>query len=468
MTTLHKRYIAGFLIEVETPLKVGSGNKNLITDSPVMVDANGLPYIPGTSLCGVLRHMLADSGLSGEVIDDIFGYETDREDSGKGSRIVVSDAVMIGHNGEGIEGLANIDEGHCFYKHFFNLPVRQHCRMTDRGVAATQEHGKFDEQVVYKGTRFTFELELQDNGSSIDGWERILATLASPLFRIGGGTRKGFGALSIKGCRKNSYDLTAADELENYLQRTGSLRFPPPEEKTAHLSQAEPPTSAVTYRLQLQAEDFFLFGSGYGDAEVDMRPVTEEKVIWAEGLPRFTDELVLIPASSVKGAISHRMAFHYNRLQHVFVDPLQKSEEERTQHTGEANEAVKTLFGSAGGNQQTGTRGKAIFSDIYLTRAPENDKILNHVSIDRFTGGAINGALFSEKLFASEQPIEMCIYLESDAFGLTESENVQKAFEQTLTDITMGMLPLGGGVMRGHGVFTGKWEKIEGDNHATH
>ena len=26
-----------------------------------------------------------------------------------------------------------------------------------------------------------------------------------------------------------------------------------------------------------------------------------------------------------------------------------------------------------------------------------HDKILNHVSIDRFTGGAIDGALFSEK-----------------------------------------------------------------------
>ena len=49
------RYIARIVLEAETPLVVGGGNNELSTDRPVAKDANGLPYIPGTSLTGVLR-----------------------------------------------------------------------------------------------------------------------------------------------------------------------------------------------------------------------------------------------------------------------------------------------------------------------------------------------------------------------------------------------------------------------------
>ena len=38
-------------------------------------------------------------------------------------------------------------------------------------------------------------------------------------------------------------------------------------------------------------------------------------------------------------------------------------------------------------------------------------------------------------------------------------ENVRTAFESALKDIATGMLPLGGGVNRGNGVFIGKATK---------
>ena len=40
-------------------------------------------------------------------------------------------------------------------------------------------------------------------------------------------------------------------------------------------------------------------------------------------------------------------------------------------------------------------------------------------------------------------------------------KNVQSAFESALKDVITGMLPLGGGVNRGNGVFTGKVAKYE-------
>ena len=225
----------------------------------------------------------------------------------------------------------------------------------------------------------------------------------------------------------------------------------------------------VKYQLQLTPEDFFLFGSGFGDEEADMTPVKEDIVQWNDGKPGFVEKCVLIPASSIKGAISHRTAFHYNRLLERFAD-----KPETYPKTGRDNEAVKVLFGSKGENigdkMKNQLRGNLIFSDII-----ENvlyDKILNHVSIDRFTGGAIGGALFSEKptygkgevftteILFNEKAVKCLVEKEKSAKDNAEKEKlnfekVQKAFECALEDICKSMLPLGGGVNRGNGCFTG-------------
>ena len=52
------RFLARFVIEAETPLAVGSGEKDVLTDALVATDVNGLPYIPGTAIAGVVRHMI--------------------------------------------------------------------------------------------------------------------------------------------------------------------------------------------------------------------------------------------------------------------------------------------------------------------------------------------------------------------------------------------------------------------------
>ena len=52
--------IARITLEATSPLAVGSGEKDIITDAPVTRDVNDLPYIPGTSLMGIIRHSMKD------------------------------------------------------------------------------------------------------------------------------------------------------------------------------------------------------------------------------------------------------------------------------------------------------------------------------------------------------------------------------------------------------------------------
>ncbi|MEA3228735.1 MAG: RAMP superfamily CRISPR-associated protein, partial [Campylobacterota bacterium] len=78
----------------------------------------------------------------------------------------------------------------------------------------------------------------------------------------------------------------------------------------------------------------------------------------------------------------------------------------------------------------------------------------DHVAIDRFTGGAIDGALFQEKTIADSREYEIEILLEKSV-----EDGYRKAFEESLKDICNGMLPLGGMTTKGHGIFNGTWSK---------
>lgn len=290
---------------------------------------------------------------------------------------------------------------------------------------------------------------------------------------------------------------------------------------------------------------------------------TETCIVWENGKPdfieinpqegRFGD--VLIPASSVKGAISHRLAHHYNRLagisiegyidqsfdldsigefefdesglsllqskanhvhqaienlREVNTDELDMEELEQhldlfkankkllteikkdfndynfpehqddnnelteainkfqtkyspnfTQFVGVENKAVQLIFGySKKDDMGTETnRGNAILSDVYLRLIPSNEHIFNHIAIDRFTGGGIDGALFSEKAVTTQIPIVLDFYVSKDALDHDDA-NIKKAFQATLDDVTKGILPLGGRTTKGHGVFTGRYELI--------
>ncbi|MDE7189099.1 MAG: hypothetical protein K2N96_03030, partial [Muribaculaceae bacterium] len=78
----------------------------------------------------------------------------------------------------------------------------------------------------------------------------------------------------------------------------------------------------ISYRLSLTPELFFLFGSGFGDEEADMTPVKAKKVVWNNGKGELKENLVLIPATSVKGALSHRVACHWNRVNGILAEEL--------------------------------------------------------------------------------------------------------------------------------------------------
>lgn len=498
------RYIARIVIQAETPIAVGSGNKELSTDRPVAKDANGIPFIPGTSLAGVLRHAIyanAGSVENGDKIipslnDDIFGFQhPDKQENSLGSRLALSSAHLIGKKVKEHDALGNITEsnkvfdGLCiipeddinfdFINLFRHLPVREHVRISHKGSADTINKGKFDEEVLYKGSRFIFEIELKgtDKTSNVDEekWNQILNIFRHPDFRIGGGSNRGFGKIRIENIKQKILCLGDENQRNFYLKHSACLdsNF---EGEDLKICEAEK-TKCTRYILNLEPEDFYLFSSGLRSDEAKINPVTEQIIVWDNlDNPTFSKEqvLILIPASSVKGAISHRVAYHYIKLDNfnreekdkIYADRLPEGKTIKD-FTGENNIAVKALFGEASdySDLKKGQKGAVLFSDVY--RETVNYKKLDHVAIDRFTGGAIDGALFNENVVRdivnkeNEFILEFLVKPEfikkhkTGEKGLEEKDHILKAFEKTLIDICSGSLPLGGGTMRGNGVFNG-------------
>jgi CRISPR/Cas system CSM-associated protein Csm3 (group 7 of RAMP superfamily) len=347
--------------------------------------------------------------------------------------VLVSHPHLLNRDGKIVYDLDRRDPDPEFLDKYDNLPVREHTAIDHTGTA--KEHSKFDEAVVYAGSRFKFEIEFLTDNSEEDKkyWKMLLSQLGSPLFRLGGGSTKGFGEIKVISCEVAEYELG-----EDYHTKPSNLNGEGGDDCSTQSDQ-----KAITYTIKLEPDDFFSFGAGFGDDEVDDIAVTEEVVKWDNNQGSFSKKKILLPASSLKGALSHRVAFHYNRLKKNFADEVSDISE----YIGENNEAVATIFGVKK-DKDSGAKGKALFSDMFMDYDEAQTKIFDHVKIDRFTGGAMESALYNEKVIAQKDTWVVKIVLSEDIDG-----DIKKAFECALDDLAKGWLPLGGKVNRGHGVF---------------
>lgn len=433
------RHIAHITFESATPLKVGSNNRDFLQDSPIQRDWNELPMILGTSLAGVLRKAFSHIA-SAQAVDEIFGGEC-------GSKIILSNALLLDENNQVCETLLTHKSN--FLEYFSALPIREHTALTHKGVV--KEHSKFDEEIVYKGARFKFRLEMKaQTQEHTQSFFQILDLLYLDTFRIGGGSTKGRGKIKILNI---AYD-TFSENDEAYINLSSSLNQP--------LAQAYTPQQSLKqsthdiYELTLIPESFFIFGSGGGDDDADHIGLEEYVIDYTK--QGITEHKLVIPASAVKGALSHRTTFYYNALKQNFIDT--QSEQPESQNGEIApQQSVAEIFGSKKGDKgEIESKGKILLVDMYYDKA--KGKTFPHIKIDNFTGGGIDGALFQEKVDTLKS-FKLKIWLEK---GIDKT--ALEAFEHALCDIANGLLALGGASAKGHGYFQGSITK-NGENYDT-
>lgn len=446
------RYLARITIEAVTPFHIGSGWEGEVSDAAAVTDANGLPALPGTSIAGVLRSLF-ESAFGPDATRQLFGYQ--RRQEGQGSRLSVSWGFIHDSKNLPVEGLVPPDNlNDEVLRSALNPTLRDHVLIEHRGVSDAAKRGKFDELAICAGYRFTFELELAGDAKDSLTWKRILDLLTQPEIRLGGKTRRGFGCFKVIAISEHDFDLHSA--MTDYLNHPVSLQKPAPSlQKYQSNSSA---SSSIKAELILEPRGYWMFGGGEDikPGEADMAPVRDQRIVWNNNNATVDSDIIYVPGSSVKGALAHRVAFHYNAIKGVFADEIGSDDIE--DKVGANNDAVRELFGyakdRADSSNRDGRRGIVMIDDVFVKSEPDSH-LIPHVSINRFTGGALESALFSERPLWKGKSVRINIAIDAN-HAQSVTNDTRKALKSALEDLAQGRLQLGGGSGRGHGFFEAK------------
>jgi CRISPR/Cas system CSM-associated protein Csm3 (group 7 of RAMP superfamily) len=419
-TIVRRLVLTGDLV-LTAPAHLGSGEPAGITDLTLLRDAlEGRPLLPGTSLAGALRgYLLSRAAGYGEpesrdhgVVELFGGVKGD--DDGVQSPLIVDDALAA-------RGTAEVRDG-----------VK-----IDPATRTALDAAKYDLELLPAGTVFPLRFELLLGPDERKSRPRTallvqaLQALEEGEIRIGARRSRGYGSCYVAGWRAVTYDLTTPDGLLAWISADHGWAAPPPgaaaEGKAAALLDVglAPPdnrrrlvvelTCSVDGALLIRSEEA-LGSTGKQPDFVHLRNLA--------GVP-------VLPGTSLAGALRARA--------------LRVAEAVRP---GEGQVVVDRLFG----RDLHAGRGDPTMSRLLVgeaTIAGGRTLVQSRVSIDRFTGGALDTALFSEApQFGGE--VRLSLELRDPRVGEAG------LLLLLIKDLWTGDLPIGGEGSVGRGRLKGR------------
>lgn len=483
-----------------SPLHVGGAERDTNAPLSVAVDGLGRLYVPGSSLAGALRGLRhADPGGGDGPRDEPanlrWGWARKASQDGAVSRIVVRDALIAARPGLDRDGLPSTPLD----------PARLELRTSagiDRHHGTAAQGFLFTRTVVPRGCWLRLEIDLNSHSGAIEHdrayLRHLLNLLADGHLRLGAAVTRGLGHTQLvvdeTVVREERFDTPQG--LFAALRGEGTTQWP-----TQHWRQkTPPPRPQVTIEVTWRPAAPVMVRSGTNGLTVDTLPLTT-------AIDEGTVTLVL-PGTSLKGALRAR-AEHIERTVRGVDAPTAEPGADDTAHSSafraqlEQLPAVRALFGSAPHRPGSGDhgRGALIVDDCHAVvsipadlwnrvhgsgaddSAADDDPAgpggggaspleqlrayglerADHVAIDRWTGGAAEGRLYSvlEPHGLRWQPITLTLDLNRLAAAPSTADGDSPVGDAAyallllvLRDLQAGLLPLGGATQRGMGEVT--------------
>lgn len=415
-------------LKTQSPLRIGSGANDGLTDILILKDKQGQPFIPGTSLAGVLRSEIA--AIYGDAAADKLFGSIDGRDSNQ-SMLNISD-VVLSYKGIVVRDGVAIDE------------------LT--GVAKTG--AKFDFEALERGAMGDVLLELtvrecdeakpltisyQHNAYSVKGdcYGELAATIADLLtggISIGSLTTKGYGKIAgAEAVAVYDFDFAQAKSAEQWLAYISDEKLP----QAAYTGKAEAAKAEKNFYLEV---DCALQGALLvRNFDVDDVKVGSEGVKLSAVQLKSGEDYV-IPGTSWKGVLRSRA---FKILLALTGNDLQA-----------AQRRLQEIFGFANDDKQSGKRSRLLVEETYIS----SDKLYamrqTRNRIDRFTGSTIEGALFCEEPVWQQKRDAKTITLNA---CLRNCNNKAEAglMLLLLKDLWLGNMNIGSGRGVGRGVLRG-------------
>ena len=420
-------------LELTSPCHIGGATADATSDQPLLRDGEGQPYLPGTTLTGLLRSFLERTDSTAARL--LFGTTWD-DPTGKQARLLLSDARIDTAGSVATELRDGVAIDPC------------------RGVAAKNK--KYDMELLPVGTHFHLRAQLELYGDSgrdrplLEGLLTLLHALETRQIALGARSRRGFGATGLvadeQGCywRVEDYAVATVPDLYAWLGRElsglpadwPSVKSMAYQDAAALAEQwqlsAPSPVSLdgfiVTVKLAVSAS--LLIGSEGHDPQ---QPDRSQLQRWRLQDGKLLPESVL-PATSLAGVLRHRCL----RIARTLAEESQQEKAER-------------LIGEMFGPAQIRKQQRAWASRVIIREAPIRDgQFLRHtrVRIDPWTGGAVESLLFTEDaLYGGQVEVEICLH----DHGVDWAAPARALLLLALRDLANGELNVGaeGGVGRG-------------------
>lgn len=422
-------YIVRSILEMKTPLHCGEKSFDL-SDAPVTLDSFGLWRIPGTSVAGVLRAWTKKH--LPEYEDPLFGTRDKRPV--QSSAVWCSDALLLDY--DHVPAWRKIYEGKKP-----DITIRSCSRdhvCLDLDTGSSVAGGKFDEEYVPSGVRFSLEVSLDINEQAKPNIASAFATVVQALkdgrVHFGAHANYGYGEYSVVAFECRQYDLTKPEDVEAWLSLKDDPLFNDPSHEWQPKTMAEQNVGNAisgTVTIPFTTENPILIGGGAPTDTVDA-DLCFAQTYMANYTAKTIRGVLVLPGSSLRGVIRHRIYQILSDIGHK-----------------QPQNALDNLFGmSLGKNSKPGKLG---FQDATLYCGKQiaemnNCSSVQHVSIDRFTGGAMDAHLFNEApIWQNAVSFSLTIRLSA----LTPEET--GLLLQSLLDMAEGKIGIGNGVNRGNG-----------------
>lgn len=420
------------VFQLTSPLTVGSGENNL-TDRDIIRDSRGIPYIPGTALAGVYRSLFSRGNAA-----EFFGMELPGnmlpDSSENGNKLTDSDIVTYD----------------AYPENYAEKLV------TKRDMVALDDYktavpgAKADFQVLEPGLTFVTYIE-QNMDSPDQQWvlDEIAGAWMKGRIALGAKTLRGYG--HTKGIRASSamFDLSrketdrerSVNQDDKIKKLDAWLSFDMYDPKDINWTEDEIKTDGgenagnlkdiCTIILNLRQQGGISVRQYTTEVDAaDYKQLTahcvtgEEEEDAEEGTP-------VIPGTSWAGAFRAQMG----RLNPDFRKGRGKAE---------------IFFGKAKNKGEDSRKSRIGFSESRITGGKW--VIYTRNAVDRFTGGTVDGALYTEKTYYNGST---SLEISCDFSGINDRES--KEFAETMAaailDLNAGYLAVGGLTAVGRGMF---------------
>lgn len=285
------------------------------------------------------------------------------------------------------------------------MQVRPRLRLNGR-MGSADDGGKFDTAHIACGSKLHFTLTWlgkEADSAGLHEVERMLSALHTGEICLGAQKTNGFGRVTLEVGRR-IYHMTDETDRTDWLNDAfGGSPLP---------LAAESDAPVYTFTVRGTADSILI---------KDSAPRVEQNGKKTIAVNITENGRAIIPGSSIKGAVR-------GRVQMIAVQ-LGCSEE------------ADRLFGRGAAEGDNGRAGRVCFEDAVLEQPKKRE--ISRIRINRFTGGVMNGALFTEEPLSGTVTFRLTAPLDN-ARGCA-------LLAYALRDLGLGLYNLGSGGAVGRG-----------------